>query len=198
MKKVNKILMDKKVVNLIDNDEDLEYVIHDDEMLILNIFNNTFNSINIKTVQNSNSYVVINFSGFVAKEAVININGDILGNNNKYILNFRAISEEGHGRVNACVHVNEGTINNEVVEDLKGILENGTLNFMPILEIDTNEVKAEHYATIGHYPLEELFYLETKGISKEEGIKILKKSFLFNLFDKNFLKQIDYGKEQDE
>ena len=121
-----------------------------------------------------------------------------MGNNNKYILNFRAIASSGDGKVNACVHVKDGTIFNEVVEDLKGILEDGTLNFMPILEIDTNEVNAEHYATIGHYPWEELFYLETKGICKEEGIKILKNSFLFNLFDKNFLKQINLGKEQDE
>ena len=198
MKKVNKILMDKKVINLIDNDENLEYSLNDNEMLILNIFNNSFKTINIKTVQNNNSYVVINFSGFVKDNATINISGDVLGNNNKYILNFRAIASNNHGEVNACVHVKENTISNDVVEDLKGILEDGTLNFMPILEIDTNEVNAEHFATIGHYPWEELFYLETKGISKEEGIKILKNSFLFNLFDKNFLKQINLGKGQDE
>ncbi len=198
MEKVNKILMDKKVVNLIDNDESLEYVLNDNEMLIINIFNNSFKSVDIKTTQNNNSYVVINFSGFARSDTTININGNVLGNNNHYILNFRAIALENHGTVNAKVSVNENTKDNEVVEDLKGILEDGTLNFMPILEIDTSEVKAEHYATIGHYPLEELFYLQTKGISKEEAIKILKKSFLFNLFDKEFLKQINYGKEQDE
>lgn len=198
MEKVNKILMDKKVINLIDNDESLEYVLNDNEMLIINIFNNSFKTIDIKTIQNNNSYLVINFSGFVCNDTIINIDSNVLGNNNHYILNFRAIALENHGSVNAKVSVKENTINNEVVEDLKGILENGALNFMPILEIDTNEVKAEHFATIGHYPLEELFYLQTKGISKDEAIKILKKSFIFNLFDKEFLKQINYGKEQDE
>ena len=198
MKKVNNILMDKKVINLIDNVKDLMYDVKDNEMLIINIFNSNMTSFAINTKQYNNSYVVINFAGFINKDGNINIESLIEGDNNHYIINFHGIASSCHGTIKANVHVKPGTKNNEVKEDLKGILEEGTLNFMPILEIDTSEVKAEHYATIGHYPLEELFYLQTKGISKEEAIKILKKSFLFNLFDKEFLKQINYGKEQDE
>lgn len=198
MEKVNNILMDKKVINLIDNDKNLEYTLKDNEMLVINIFNSSFSSFNIKTIQNNNSYLVINLSGFVNQDFTVNIDGEIKGDNNHYILKLRTVASNNHGAVNAKVHVNEGTLENEVTEDLKGILEDGSLNFMPILEIDTNEVKAEHYATIGHYPWEELFYLQTKGISNDDAIEMLKKSFLFNLFAEDFVKQINYGKEQDE
>ena len=198
MKKENKILMDKKVINLIDNKDNLEYVLKENEMLIINIFQNSFNSLNIKTIQNNNSYLVINYSGFVKKDTIINIDSEILGSNNTCLINFRALASLNQGEVFVKVHVLENTFNNRVREDLKGLLENGTLNLMPILEIDTSEVKADHFATIGHYPLEELFYLETKGISYNDAIKLLKKSFLFNLFAEDFLGQINWERIQDE
>ena len=152
----------------------------------------------LKLFKNNNSYLVINYSGFVKKDTIINIDSEILGSNNTCLINFRALASLNHGEVFVKVHVLENTFNNRVREDLKGLLENGTLNLMPILEVDTSEVKADHFATIGHYPLEELFYLETKGISYNDAIKLLKKSFLFNLFAEDFLGQINWERIQDE
>ena len=57
----------------------------------------------------------------------------------------------------------------------------------PTLEIDTNEVSASHFVTIG--PLDEklILYLESMGINKENAKKLLKKSFIYNIFNDDFI-----------
>ena len=48
----------------------------------------------------------------------------------------------------------------------------------PILRIDENEVSASHGATVGRVNEEHLFYLTSRGISKEGAIKILTLGYL--------------------
>ncbi len=49
---------------------------------------------------------------------------------------------------------------------------------VPELEIQTNEVKAGHAASIGRIDEEQLFYLMSRGLSKSEATKLLVKAFL--------------------
>lgn len=49
---------------------------------------------------------------------------------------------------------------------------------IPCLEIEADNVKAGHAATVGKIDPELLYYLESRGINKEEGEKILIKSFM--------------------
>ena len=48
----------------------------------------------------------------------------------------------------------------------------------PNLFIDEYDVDARHAATIGRFSSEDIFYLMTKGINKEEAIKLLINGFL--------------------
>lgn len=48
----------------------------------------------------------------------------------------------------------------------------------PNLFIDEYDVDAVHSATIGKFNKNEIFYLMTKGITKEESINLLIKGFL--------------------
>ena len=50
----------------------------------------------------------------------------------------------------------------------------------PNLYIDENDVTASHSAWIGTYKKEELFYLESRGIEKQEATKLLTKGFITN------------------
>ena len=198
MVKMNKLLMNKKVVNIINDCNDLKYDLNENEMLIVNYFCNNEQDINIEFRQANNSYFVLNFSCLVKSECNINIKGNIEGSDNRSIINVRALSENDLGTFNISVKVFENTQNNEVIEDLKGINEDGSIIFLPILEVDTNEVDAEHFATVGSFDKNELFYLQTKGISLKSAYNLLKKSFIYNLFSDEFIDLLNKGKEKDE
>lgn len=48
----------------------------------------------------------------------------------------------------------------------------------PKLEIEANEVKASHAATVGKIDPEELFYLQSRGLTKKEAEKLIVDGFL--------------------
>lgn len=48
----------------------------------------------------------------------------------------------------------------------------------PQLEIEANEVKASHAATVGQIDAEQLFYLESRGIGKREAKSMIVEGFL--------------------
>ena len=56
--------------------------------------------------------------------------------------------------------------------------ERSEVNVKPQLEIFHDDVKAAHGSTVGQMELEELFYLQSRGISKDEAIAMLLKGFV--------------------
>jgi len=195
---MNKLLMNKKVVNIINDCHDLNFDLQENDMLIVNYYSNCEKDININLCQNNNSYFVLNFSCIIKEDCHVNIKGLIKGNNNRCVINVRALSEQNIGSFDVNVKVCENTKDNEVIEDLKGTIENGSLVLLPILEIDTNEVDAEHFATIGKFDEDELFYLQSLGISLKSAYELLKKSFIYSLFSDEFISLITNGKEENE
>ena len=57
----------------------------------------------------------------------------------------------------------------------------------PILYIDNDNVDANHSALIGEIEADELFYLETMGISKKDAYRLLINGFLINGITDSFL-----------
>lgn len=51
----------------------------------------------------------------------------------------------------------------------------------PILLIDENDVTANHSALVGGFKDSEIFYLTSRGINKEDALKLLIRGFLMNL-----------------
>jgi len=49
---------------------------------------------------------------------------------------------------------------------------------LPQLEIKTNNVKASHGAAVGHINSDDLFYLQSRGLSKASAIKYLSEAFI--------------------
>ncbi len=58
------------------------------------------------------------------------------------------------------------------------------MNTRPQLQIEADDVKCSHGATIGQLNKEELFYLETRGINKIEAMKILSNAFIEDILGK--------------
>lgn len=48
----------------------------------------------------------------------------------------------------------------------------------PQLEIEANEVKASHAAAVGQIDKEQLFYLESRGVDREESERLIVEGFL--------------------
>ena len=195
---MNKIYKDKKVINIIDDNTNLNINVEKDNMIIINCFFDNIQDMQIDVKQFEDSYLVINYAGFIKENANVNISVDIAGNNNKTVVNIRTISQKNHATFDVKIKANESTKGNDITEDLKAINEEGTVTFLPILQVDTNEVNASHFATIGGFDKNELFYLESKGLSTKMAKDILKKSFIENLFSDNFLKMLNDRKEEHE
>lgn len=60
----------------------------------------------------------------------------------------------------------------------------------PSLEISNNDVKASHSSSVEEIDLEKLFYLQSRGISKEESKQTLIESFLFPGLEDEELKKV--------
>ena len=66
------------------------------------------------------------------------------------------------------------------------VFDKEKVNIKPNMYIDCDDIEAKHSAVIGKFKDEEIFYLMTRGIPKEEAIELLTESFLFSnlTFDK--------------
>jgi len=67
-------------------------------------------------------------------------------------------------------------------------LTNNKCEIRPILYIDTDDIDANHSALIGDFEEDELFYLESRGISRSNAYNLLIKGFLNSGIDDEKLK----------
>ena len=62
----------------------------------------------------------------------------------------------------------------------------------PNLYIDCSDVEASHSALIDKFTFDEIFYLQSRGISYDEALKLLIKGFLLSdISDSNLIKYIN-------
>lgn len=186
---MNNILMDN-VINIINESKSL--VLEVKNNLIINIFNENDIKMDINIIQHNNSILKINYLSINKENSNVLINVLIKGNNNKCDINYHVISENGFSKSKVSVKANKNTFGNVITENLKGLKEGGNILIEPILEIDTNEVEASHFVTIGTYDEESLLYLNSLGIKENDAKKLLKKSFMLSIFDDDFKKEVNY------
>lgn len=167
----NKIIVKKSNLDLtliLEDEANLDILFKDVmlEKRIVNIlaYNNTY--LNYKE----------SFSSSLNTELLIN--NKILGNNNKSLMKIRTISKDKKVKINVLADVNKETVDNELIEDIKGINEGGLIEVLPNMEINTSEVMANHYVTISNLSPQDLFYLESKGLSEEASKKLILEGFL--------------------
>ncbi|MFZ4402562.1 MAG: SufD family Fe-S cluster assembly protein [Pseudobdellovibrionaceae bacterium] len=59
--------------------------------------------------------------------------------------------------------------------------DDAEVNSRPVLEIQADDVKATHGSTVGQISAEELFYLQSRGISKSKALSLLTQGFVVDL-----------------
>ena len=195
---MNKLLEGSKVINIIDNSDDIKYELKDGVNLVINLFYHSINKHNIEINAHNESNIVINYAGLSKNDNDINISITVDGNNNKVIVNGRFISLDKNCNVFVDTYVIKNTIGNIVEENLKGINENGMIMIKPILRIDSNEVNASHGASSGKFDKNELFYLKLKGINENDAKELLKRGFLYSLYSDNFINMLEEGDRENE
>lgn len=129
-----------------------------------------------------NSKVTFNHSILTQEDSSLVFISNILGNRNDCQIHIKAVTEgKGKMKVEATGSVKAKTKENNLLENVRILTLNEEENeILPNLLVDSNEVNVNHNATISSIDEEELFYLTSKGISKEKVILLLKKGFLIH------------------
>jgi Fe-S cluster assembly protein SufD len=108
-----------------------------------------------------------------------------MGNNITTNVNIRGINEKnGKININMNGYDKKGTKSNVLNEYAKIINKGKQSNIIiPNLLVDTNDVVANHGASIGCINKEELFYLESKGLDKESATKLIENGYILSIMD---------------
>ncbi len=192
---MNKIVLDKEnIINLnvikdsvlnITKDynvKELNIVVNKNVKIIINHYSEiNKNEFNLNVEQKDNSEFVYNHS-FVCKDNYkLSVDIKMDYDNSKNIINIHGISDAGNTFVKLDGRVLANTKNNELYENVKLLnINDGFSNVYPNMFIDTKNVVANHAASISTIDDNYLFYLMSKGIEKDDAIKLIMDGFLDN------------------
>jgi Fe-S cluster assembly protein SufD len=110
------------------------------------------------------------------------------------------VSDKGHAIFAGKVQVHSGSFNTESEQLCKTLLLSSTsrIDAMPILEINNDNVKCTHGATVSDLDKNQIFYFQSRGISIDIARKLLTSGFVKDVvdffpdsFEKNFLSMIE-------
>lgn len=132
--------------------------------------------------QQTDSQVRFNYSLIATDKSNLKINSNLTGNKNETSINIKAVTEE-HGIVNisSTADTKPKIEENNLLESIRILLLNDEENVcIPNLLVASNEIAVNHAATIGGIDKNYLFYLNSKGISTESAIFLIKKGYLLS------------------
>ena len=185
----------------IDNNTKLEITVNENVSTKLVIVGTSDYSLNIKLNKRSslignslnkdnNVNVLVN----LCEESNINYNHSTLANNdsnNTFTINHlgnSSVSDLNNSGINRNDKKLFFNIDGVIPKDLKEIVcnqsskiinfNNGNSKIIPNLIIDSNDIIANHAAYIGELGEEELFYMQSRGINKEDIKKLVYKATL--------------------
>ena len=201
---MNNIVIEDESNVVISNLESNTYNIGKKSLVKINLDNNKYENMTFNLEENA--YLIINKmynEKEINEEITINLNGinskidynfsTKVYNNQKYVININHNNKNtisnviNHGVVMNDSHlffevnssIKKGNNKSKLNQESKIIVmsKNNSL-IKPNLFIDEYDVDAVHSATIGKFNKNEIFYLMTKGITKEESVNLLIKGFL--------------------
>lgn len=110
------------------------------------------------------------------------------------LLNYGICKNESFLTINSKGIIKQGSHKAEIRQRAKGLLldEISSLSANPLLEIDDYDVIANHGASIGAIDEAELYYLMSRGVSKEESERLIVAGFINPV-----LAEVKEGKFQD-
>ncbi len=173
------------------NQGDVERIINLEEGAKL-----TFYELNLKEV---NSNLKINLLGrgasvtvntlSLAKDKVLNYNQEInhlAKETNSNVTNFAVALEKGEVNYKTVGKINRHMIKSNCKQVSRGIIigDDASVKSEPILLIDEYDVFANHGCAIGKMSDEEMFYLMSRGLTKEEALNLIVRGLVLPFLQK--------------
>lgn len=99
--------------------------------------------------------------------------------------NFAVTFDEGNYDCVAAGRIEKGCFSSESHQETRVLTmgSNHVARVIPILYIDENDVKASHALTIGQPDAEQLYYLQSRGLSKDQAIGLLSIGYFMPVID---------------
>ncbi len=120
--------------------------------------------------KNDNNYEInINHNKEMTTSNIVNHGLNLDDNKLKFIINSKVLKDSYKCK---CLQ------DSKII-----IMKDNNCEIKPNLIIDNYDVEANHSAYIGTFKQDQIFYLETRGINKDNAIKLLSKAFV--LADRN-------------
>lgn len=152
-----------------------------------NLFNNKAQDVFIN-VNINNENVVFNFYNGVVANKAENVHVLVTHNASKTVSNVYncgVTKDDGSICFDVTTKVLRGKKDCKVTQDSRIISfnDNKLNKINPVLLIDEYEVEASHAAFIGTFQPDELFYLQARGLTKEEASSLLLEGCLIGALD---------------
>lgn len=89
--------------------------------------------------------------------------------------NYAVVEEKGNYRMEACGKIVKGAKESASHQKTRVLTmsEKHTSEVTPLLLIDENDVKASHATTLGQPDANQLYYLQTRGLSRKQALGLL-------------------------
>lgn len=142
------------------------------------ILKNTTGIITIKSSENTKCSIKLGIKAI--GENNLTIENIIEGNSNESTIEVKIVGEENSETIITTTgYLKENTIGNVFNEKVKYLNEEQSIiHCIPNLFVNSNEAIANHSATIAKISKEDLFYLESKGMTEIEARKLIRACFL--------------------
>lgn len=187
MEKNNILIIDKdkkEEINIFNEEiNELEITVKDNASLIINIFKDIKDdNTNIKINLENHSKIELNHTYLNKNNYNLNIEVIYKSEKSDADINIYGVNDKGISNINVDGYIKENNINNILKEKIKVInINKGKTISKPNMYIKTNKIIADHQNTISNINEEELFYLMSKGITKELAEKLIINGFITNI-----------------
>lgn len=134
----------------------------------------------IKIESKTDSFLIFHLGLLTKGQNNLTIQNEVSGSHSMSEIKIRLVGEEdSHTVVKTRGVLKKDTVENTFLEDVKYLNEEQSyIECLPELFVDSNEVEASHNVSIGSIREEDLFYLESKGISEDKARQVIRECFL--------------------
>lgn len=204
---MEKIILNNETIELVDNDLEITidgvcklYIINKSYKLVINLSDNSKLDVYDFNVTNTNNSLVINQSNNtefnyyhsfkIDGDKLLDIKAYINGNKNINKINIYGISN-GYANILVDGIVKQGSKDNVLDENIKVLTIGGKCFTKPMMHINVKECIANHNTAISNVREDEIFYLMSKGITRDKAVELISDGYLYGLYkDHDFLEKI--------
>jgi Fe-S cluster assembly protein SufD len=97
-----------------------------------------------------------------------------------------ALDDRSHSAYTGVIIIDRGAQRSDAYQANRNLLlgEGARADTEPMLEIEADDVRCTHGATVGPVDEEQLFYAESRGLSPDEGARLIVEGFFQEVFEK--------------